>query len=240
MPFLALIAMYAVQIARRPLDVRLKKRHAGPLAVAALSVVLYLTWDGLRPGGVSSAYFLGEFAGVTSVYLMTWSLVLATRLRWLEQWFGGLDRMYFWHKQYALWAMLLLLPHILVTGRAAQTGITATEAARTEQLGRLLGVISALGLLTLVAVSLARVSRIVALPYERWLLLHRFTGLLVLIALVHGWVLDRVIGASAALKAIYVLIGIAGMAAYGYDELIRRRRAPQADYTVRSVRRVQI
>jgi predicted ferric reductase len=235
MPFLALIAMYAVQIARRPLDVRLKKRHAGPLTVASLSVVLYLTWDGLRPGGVSSAYFLGEFAGVTSVYLMTWSLVLATRLRWLEQWFGGLDRMYFWHKQYALWAMLLLLPHILVTGRAAQTGITATEAARTEQLGRLLGVISALGLLTLVAVSLARVSRIVALPYERWLLLHRFTGLLVLIALVHGWVLDRVIGASAALKAIYVLIGIAGMAAYGYDELIRRRRAPQADYTVRSV-----
>jgi len=30
MPFLALIAMYAVQIARRPLDVRLKKRHVGP------------------------------------------------------------------------------------------------------------------------------------------------------------------------------------------------------------------
>jgi hypothetical protein len=59
MPFLALIAMYAVRIARRPLDVRLKKRHAGTLAVAALSVVLYLTWDGLRPGSVSSACFLG-------------------------------------------------------------------------------------------------------------------------------------------------------------------------------------
>jgi hypothetical protein len=67
--------------------------------------------------------------------------------------------------------------------------------------------------------------------------LHRFTGLLVLTALVHGWALDRTIGASAALKAVYVLIGAAGMAAYGYDELIRRRRAPQADYTVRSVRR---
>jgi predicted ferric reductase len=236
MPFLALIVIYAIRIARRPLDVRLKKRHVGPLAAAALEVALYLAWDRLRPGGVSSAYFLGEFAGVTAVYLMAWSLVLATRLRWLEQWFGGLDRMYFWHKQYALWAMLLLVPHILVTGHA-QTYATAGETARTAQLGRLLGVISALGLLALVAVSLARVSRIVALPYERWLFLHRFTGLLVLTALVHGWALDPVIGASTALKAIYVLMGAAGMAAYGYDELIMRHRAPQADYTVRSVRR---
>lgn len=132
--------------------------------------------------------------------------------------------------------MLLLVPHILVTGQA-QAHATAAEATRAAQLGRLLGVISALGLLALVVVSLARVSRIIALPYERWLLLHRFTGLLVLTALVHGWALDPVIGSSAALKAVYVLMGATGMAAYGYDELIRRRRAPKADYTVRSVRR---
>ena len=236
MPFLALIAIYAIRIARRPLDARLKKRHAGPLAVAALGVMLYLAWDWLRPRGVSGVYFLGEVAGVTAVFLMTWSVVLATRLRWLEQWFGGLDRMYFWHKQYALWAMLLLVPHILVTGHG-QGHTTARAAAQMMQTGRVLGVISAAGLLALVAVSLARVGRILRLPYERWLFLHRLTGLLVLTALVHGWMLDHIIGGSTALKVIYVLMGAVGMAAYGYDELIRRHRAPQAGYTVRSVRR---
>jgi predicted ferric reductase len=236
MPFLALIAIYAIRIARRPVDARLKKRHAGPLAAAALAVMMYLAWDRLRPGGVSLHYFLGEFAGVTAVYLMTWSLVLATRLRWLEQWFGGLDRMYFWHKQYALWAMLLLVPHILVTGHG-RAGITAREAAQMAQTGRLLGVVSAVGLLALVAVSLARVGRILRLPYERWLFVHRLTGLLVLTALVHGWMLDQILGGAAALKAIYVLMGAIGMAAYAYDELIRRHRAPKADYTVRSVLR---
>jgi NADPH:quinone reductase-like Zn-dependent oxidoreductase len=85
----------------------------------------------------------------------------------------GLDRMYFWHKQYALGAMLLLVPHILVTGHG-QGYATASDAARAAQLGRLLGVISALGLLALVAVSFARISRILTLPYERWLLLHWF------------------------------------------------------------------
>jgi predicted ferric reductase len=236
MPFLALIAIYAIRIARRPLDARLKKRHAGPLAVAALAVVLYLAWDWLRPGGVSGVYFLGEFADVTAVFLMTWSLVLATRLHWLEQWFGGLDRMYFWHKQYALWAMLLLVPHILVTGHG-QGHTMARQAAQLAHTGQVLGVVSAVGLFALVAVSLARVGRILRLPYERWLFLHRLTGLLVLTALVHGWTLDHIIGGSAALKAIYIFMGTVGMAAYGYDELIRRHHAPQADYTVGSVQR---
>lgn len=45
MPFLVLIAIYAVRIARRPVDVRLKRRHAGPLAVATLAVALFLAWD---------------------------------------------------------------------------------------------------------------------------------------------------------------------------------------------------
>jgi predicted ferric reductase len=100
-----------------------------------------------------------------------------------------------------------------------------------------LGVVSAVGLLALVAVSLARVGRILRLPYERWLFLHRLTGLLVLTALVHGWMLDRIIGGSAALKVIYTVMGVVAMSAYGYDELVRRRRDPQADYTVRSVQR---
>ena len=234
MAFLVLLAVCALRIARRPLDVRLKKRSAGPLAVAALGVVLYLCWDWLRPTGTSISYVLGEFAGVAAVYLMTLSLILATRLQWLEQWFGGLDSMYFWHRRFALWGMLLLVPHILVTGHGHAAARTGTQMTQT---GDLLGAISAIGLFALVAISLARVGRILRLPYERWLFLHRLTGLLLASALVHGWILDRIIGGSAALRAIYIVIGATGMAAYGYDELVMRWRAPRAGYTVKSVQR---
>ncbi|HEX6521388.1 MAG TPA: ferric reductase-like transmembrane domain-containing protein [Streptosporangiaceae bacterium] len=153
--------------------------------------------------------------------------------KWLEQWFGGLDRMYFWHKQYGLWAILLLLPHIVLTGH----GSSSVDPRQAGQADRALGIVSAVGLLALVAVSLSRVSRILRLPYERWLLLHRFIGLLVLIALVHGWKLDRIIAGSTPLMAIYVTMGSIGMAAYGYAELVRRFRARRADYTVRCVER---
>lgn len=236
MPFLIAIALHAVRIARLPLDVRLKKRHAGPLIVATGAVAIYLAWDWLRPHDVSTAYFLGEFAGVGAVYLMSWTLVLATRLTWLEQWFGGLDGMYFWHKQYALFSMLLIVPHVFVTGHAGRD-VTPEQAARFVQIGHALGVVSALGLLALVAVSLARVGRILRLPYERWLFLHRLIGLLVLSALVHGWALDQTIGESMPLRIVYVFLGATGMLAYGYDELVLRRRAPRADYTVHHVQR---
>ena len=236
MPFLIAIAAYAVRIARRPLDARLKKRYAGPLTAAAVGVVLLLAWDRLRPDGITTGYFLGELAGVSAVYLMSLVLVLATRLRWLEQWFGGLDRMYFWHKQSALSSMPLLAAHILLT-QTAPENLAPDQATQLAHTGLVLGVVCAACLLVLVTVSLARVGRLLRLPYERWLLVHRLTGLLVLIALVHGWALDPVIRGSAPLRVLYVAVGVIGVAAYGYDELIRRRREPRADYVVHRVER---
>lgn len=229
MPFLIAIAVYAHRIAHRPMDARLKRQHVGPLVVACLLVVLYLAWDWLKPADVSLDYFAGEFPGVTSMYLMVWALVLATRARWLEQWFGGLDRMYYLHRQYALLSMVLLVLHVLLTH--------VHDTGRQAQAGHLLGVVAAIGLLAFTVISLARIGRILRLPYERWLVLHRLTGMLVLSALVHGYLSDRILAASFALRVIYMIVGAVGMVAYAYDELVRRRRAPKAEYVVHSVER---
>ncbi|MEV8400217.1 hypothetical protein [Streptomyces niveus] len=71
-------------------------------------------------------------------------------------------------------------------------------------MGHLLGAVSAIGLLLLVLISLGRVGRILRLPYEHWLFLHRLTGLLLLSALLHCWFLDLIIDGSTPLLAIYV------------------------------------
>jgi len=240
MPFLLIMAFHAVRISRAPMDVRLKKAHAGPLAVAACGVILYLAWDWLRPDGINILYFAGEFGGVAAAYLMSCTLVLATRLPWLEPWFGGLDRMYLWHKRYALLSMLLLTPHIvlhLVFAGRAYKDVNAHETAQFVGIGHLLGAGAAIGLLALVLISLGQVGRVLRLPYERWLFLHRFTGLLLLAAFVHGWILDLVIAGSPPLLAVYVLMCLTGITAYAYDELVLRHREPQADYTVGHVER---
>lgn len=213
------------------MDARLKRRQVGGFAILALGVAVVELWLRARPVGLADAYVFGEIAGVLAVYTMTWSLLLATRARWLEPWFGGLDRMYLWHKQSAIVGMLLLMPHMFVTGGGRPTDAPPNPA------GVALGFLSALGLLALVAISLPRIGRILRVSYERWLFLHRLIGLFVALGVAHGLLVDRVVGASVLLKVVYLVIGMLGVGSYLYDELLMRRLLPTADYTVTTVTR---
>ncbi len=237
MPFLAAIAIYLAQIMRRPMDTRLKLRHVGPVVVAVGAVTLVLAWDRLSPPGIATSYLFGEVLGVLAVYLMAWTTILATRLTWLERWFGGLDRMYFWHRLYAVWALMLFIPHVLVTGRGKARTITPQDLTFFAQAGRALGAVAFLGLIAFILLSVARVSRVLRVDYRLWLIMHRFIGLLLLAAVLHGFALDEVIGGSVPLRGIYLIVSGIGVLAYGYDELVLRRRAPRADYLVGDVRR---
>src|SRR5260370_30866831 len=108
------------------MEARLKRRHVGGSAVLAFGAGMTVLWVQERPMPLPGRYKWGELAGVMAVYLFTWSLILATRARWLEPWFGGLDRMYLWHKRAAITGTLLVLPHFTVTGAAP--GRPATPA----------------------------------------------------------------------------------------------------------------
>ncbi len=229
MPVVLTFLVYAGRILSRPMDARLKQRQAGPFLVLALAVVIPALWVQFRPTGLATLYFWGELAGVWVIYLLSCSLVLATRARWLEPWFGGLDRMYLWHKRATVLATVALAPHLL-------TGSGATRSYDSP-VGLGLGVVALLGLLALVLVSLPRVEKTLRLPYRWWLFLHRLTGMFVLVALVHGVLLDRVVGGSPLLMTVYLIIGGIGVLAYAYAELVMRRRAPTASYVVDRVDR---
>jgi predicted ferric reductase len=155
MPALVAVLIYWFRVLRRPMDVRLKRRHAGGSAVLTLGAGMIVLWVQERPMTLPGRYKWGELAGVMAVYLFTWSLLLATRARWLEPWFGGLDRMYLWHKWAAIAGTLLVLPHFTVTGAAP--GRPANTA------GLALGVISLIGITGLVVISLPRAALILRL-----------------------------------------------------------------------------
>jgi predicted ferric reductase len=212
------------------MDARLKKRRVGGFTVVSAGGAVVVLWIRQRPVGLPNSYFWGELAGVVVVYLLTCSVVLASRSRWLEPWFGGLDRMYLWHKHLAIAAMPLLAPHVLLTG-STPTGSAASKW------GLALGVVSLIGLLALILVSLPRLGRILHLPYERWIFIHRLTGLFLVSALLHGIAIDHIVASSGLLKGVYIAIGTVGVSAYMYDELFMRRRVPSAEYTIATVDR---
>jgi predicted ferric reductase len=225
---------------------RLRRRLAqdlaptpGAVALVAFAVAYAVLWLLARPPHQPTGRYLGEVCGAEAVALLSCTLVLATLLPAVERAFRGLDRVAIAHRDAAVAAVLLLVPHwALATSRPDPyaTGI-----------GPPLGSVALLGLLTLSVWALAPKLRAARWPgpvrraaratYERWLTAHRLTGLFVVAAVAHGGIVDPALHRSTTLKVAYFVVGGVGILAYAYRELLARFVVPVHDYSVAEVRR---
>jgi predicted ferric reductase len=216
-------------------------RPPGPALLAAIAVANVALWLAARPDGESTGRFAGELFGVEAVLLLSCALVLATLLPAVERAFDGLDRVAVWHRRCAVAGVSLLAGHLAL--------VTSPPDSRATSLGNGLGVVALAGLLVLSLWALAPrlraarwpgpLQRLARASYECWLTAHRLTGLFVGIAVIHATIVDPVLHRSALLRIEFAAIGVAGMAAYVYRELIARRIVPIHDYEeVADVRRL--
>jgi len=206
------------------------------VVVAGGNVVLWLL---ARPPNQPTGRYLGELCGAEAVLLLSCALVLATVLPPIERAFSGLDRVAVWHRQVATIAVLLLVPHRVLVASAADPYATT--------LGSGIGVVALLGLVVLSVWALAPklraarwpgpIGRLARAGYERWLTVHRLTGLFVIAAVVHGALVAPALHASTLLRVTYLVVGGMGAVAYAYRELLARFVIPAHDYTVSDVRR---
>jgi len=212
----------------------------GPATLGTIAVGYLALWLVARPSGEPTGRFVGEVSGAEAVLLMCCSLVLATLLPVIERAFGGLDRVAVWHRHAATIGFLLLLPHVAF--------ITSSPDPYETTLGHALGDIALAGLLLLVLWALAPRLRAARWPgpiralartsHERWLNAHRLTGLFVAVALVHAAIVAPTLRASTVLRVAFIVVGVIGVGAYAYRELLARFFVPIHDYTVGSVRRL--
>ena len=91
---------------------RFVARELGPATIGALVVAQAVLWTVARPGGESTASYLGQVLGAESILLLSIGLVLISTLPWVEEWFDGIDRAAIWHRRVAIAGLLLLAPHV--------------------------------------------------------------------------------------------------------------------------------
>ncbi len=232
-----------------PFRLRPSARTVGPATVIGLVLALGLLWALARPPGLTTASYVGQLAGAEAVLLFSVGLVLISTLPWVEAWFDGIDRAAIWHRRAAITALVLLLPHIV---------LSASDGGG----GGSLAVASTVGIIALVVWAiLPRWRSVIPRPlhgvilaahgapgvpllrkalggYDRWRSVHRTTGLFVAAAFVHGLLDESAFGGSAALRWSYVAIGGIGVAFYLYRELLSRYFGSLHDYQVETVRSV--
>ena len=200
--------------------------------------VVYWTYASGAPIGAaeSVSYYFGALAALC----MSVAMLLAARPRCAEGAFGGLDRMYRFHKYLGVAALVLMLAH-LATGMedddddapplaalaAAESGVVGTGAGPDESqddldgLIGLLGMLSSVGFILLIVVTLNR-----KIPYHKWIVSHKFMGFF--FALVTGHICVVLLEGSriplaSAPGLVLATVVPSGLVAYAYAQLIRPR-----------------
>jgi predicted ferric reductase len=147
----------------RPTIPLLGSHWVGPvLAIASIGVGWFAFAHARGDGAVGFALFIGS----VSILMMAWSNLLATRIVPLEQLFGGLDRMYRWHRWFGALSVGAMWLHIqMVDDVKGIRGASRDIADAAEDLAETGSNI----LYVLVAVSFLR-----WLPTRWWRVSHKF------------------------------------------------------------------
>jgi predicted ferric reductase/mono/diheme cytochrome c family protein len=203
-----------------------------PLIFWARSAPLDSRFDGSYTT-LTSLAVLCAFAGTSAFAL---NLVLGARLRFVEAFFGGLDRMYRTHRVNGQVAFVLLLGHVvlILASRA-----TVSRETALDLLGPGAGWTVFAGVLAFAALTVAILLTLLArLGHELFVYVQRSFGFIFLVATYHVFTTDGAADESAALKAYLATLATLGLAAFAYRSLLASVMVRRRRYRVRAVNRL--
>jgi predicted ferric reductase len=205
------------------------------LAIWLVSKWYYEDWF------VNPYKYIAKTASLSATVLMCCCIILSTRWRFLERYFGGLDKVYQVHKRLGKWSFYLILLHpiFLAVDRlpdvpAFLQALWFLEPKSDRYLwGQNLGVAAFLAFAVLMALTLW-----VNIAYHRWKKSHEFLGLVLLLVAAHIFVVKADVAAYPVLAGwLYALLGLA-LLSFVYIRFFYRKWGPRFDYVVAGIERV--
>jgi len=143
---------------------------------------------------------------------------MATRPPFIERLFGGLDRIYRFHRTIGIAVLCLILVHYFVTPDFQGLSVTGglNVLARTAGEWAFYGFVFLLVLSLVKAVPKTRFQ----IPYQYWRITHRFIGLLFVLIAFHQMFIKRPYDGTAMLAVYLNLFALLGIASYAYTQLL--------------------
>ena len=190
----------------------------GPIvAIASMLVGWWAFKDAIgREENVAFALFIGS----VSIMLMAWSNILSMRTLLLEPWFGGLDRVYKWHRWFGVLAVATMWLHSEnidevkgIRGASKDVADAAEDLAETAT--NLVYVLVGISLLRLV-------------PTRWWRITHKFLIIPYVIACWHFFTATKPYANGSAWGVWFAAWMLAGIVAWivrvVWRDIIRRGR----------------
>jgi predicted ferric reductase len=211
------------------------KRNIGVYFIAGLVALNILLWTFFGPTTGKSKNFpqqvVAETLSSSAMILWASGIFLSNKPRFLEPYFGGLDRMYTVHKNINMLALLAIVVHLIIVPTSDEGGPGVWIAWVTFPL------ILILVLLT-VSPRVPLISSLARLSYDKWRNLHKYMGVLFMLGATHMLMTEPLIlHAPVVFAYVETIIGV-GVLAYLYKQFLwerLKRRRPFAVHAVKSL-----
>ncbi len=178
---------------------------------------------------------IGQILGLVGATLFAINFLLSARLKIMEPFFGGLNRIYILHHILGGLAFVLLLFHPLTISVSYMT-FSVTSAAQillpsTNNLPVLYGAISMALIITLLVITFY-----VPLMYDIWKLTHKFLGLALFFATLHIFFIPSTVSEDPILRSYMLGLSALALAAFCYRTLFNKFFVRRVLFTVNSVK----
>lgn len=178
---------------------------------------------------------LSQIISLLGTNLLCVSFLLSSRFRWLEDLFGGLDKVYKTHHITGGLSFVMLLHHplFLAVNVLPRTELTLKYFWFSGSLPYNYGVISLYIMLILLFLTL-----VVNLPYNLWLKTHEFMGMSLFFASLHILTISSDVSRFMPLRYWIIFWLIAALIAVIYKRFLYKIIGPKYKYVVESAKQI--
>jgi predicted ferric reductase len=179
---------------------------------------------------------LGEIFGLVGITIFALTFVLSTRVKFIEDIFGGLDKVYIVHGILGGTALILILFHpvfLILKFIPSNISLAAKYLIPSSYWSVNFGIIALLGLILLISITL-----FTRIKYNKWKFSHEFLGLVFIIAVLHIFLVRRVVSQDNIFSGYYIYVGIIsfiGVVSFSYSLFIKNRFMKNAVYIVSNI-----
>jgi predicted ferric reductase len=185
----------------------------------------------------SSLYTFGRIFALVGITLFALNFVLSTRLKFLEEVFGGMDKVYLVHGIVGGTAFMLILAHpIFLIVNLIPNHIV--QAAGYFIPGGILsldfGLIAIFGFLSLIFITF-----FTKMKYNHWKFTHEFMGGVFALASLHILLVRDSVAIDSIFYGYFVFVSIIiviGMSAFIYSLIVRKKFIKYAPYLIKNMR----
>ena len=215
------------------------KKTIGWSALLILSFIPAFLWffsgNGKNQLFIDPLHSLGQIFGLAGMTMFALTFVLSTRLKFIDDIFGGLDKTYAVHGMLGGMALILILFHpifLVLNFIPNQINLAMKFLLPSSNISINFGIISLTGMILLIAITLFG-----KIKYNKWKFSHEFLGAVFIFAVLHIFLVRGSVSIDNIFPGYYIyaaIVSIVGLVAFGYS-LFLRKKFRGTFYTVESV-----